>query len=283
MKVDRFDSMGCEIVVGGADADARDSIEALFRRRDQTFSRFRPDSELNVVNAHAGKPVHVSGEFASMLALALESAELTDGLVDPTVGSAVEAAGYDADFDLLSDDGSLRNEHAPVDWRAVRLIGRCVVAPRRARLDLNGVVKGKTVDDALRIIAGDGFVSGGGDIAVRGGATVSLPTGEAVRLVHGALATSGTDRRRWLRGGERQHHLIDPHSGRPSRSRWTHVTACGASCVDADVAAKAAFLLDDDGPDWLAERGIPGRFVDSEGAIVTNAAWRAFVPELACT
>ena len=35
----------------------------------------------------------------------------------------------------------------------------------------------------------------------------------------------------------------------------------GATCLDADVAAKAAFLLGDEGPDWLDERGLPGRFL----------------------
>lgn len=112
---------------------------------------------------------------------------------------------------------------------------------------------------------------------------MSLPGGGSVDLVRGALATSGTDRRRWFRGGAMQHHLIDPRTGRPSTARWTHVTACGATCVAADIAAKAAFLLDEDGPDWLSKRGIPGRFVAADGAVVTNAAWRAFVPEPVCT
>jgi len=49
------------------------------------------------------------------------------------------------------------------------------------------------------------------------------------------------------------------------------------SCVAADVAAKAAFLLSSDGPDWLDERGLPGRFV-GEKRTVTNGAWRAQLP-----
>ena len=36
---------------------------------------------------------------------------------------------------------------------------------------------------------------------------------------------------------------------------------CGLSCLGADVAAKAAFLLGAAGPAWLDVRGIPGRFV----------------------
>jgi hypothetical protein len=44
--------------------------------------------------------------------------------------------------------------------------------------------------------------------------------------------------------------------------------------VQADVAAKAAFLLSDDGPAWLDERRLAGRFLE-EGRIVENSRWRA--------
>jgi thiamine biosynthesis lipoprotein len=70
-----------------------------------------------------------------------------------------------------------------------------------------------------------------------------------------------------------QHHLIDPRTGRPSTSRWVEVTVAAGSCVEADVAAKAAFLLSADGPAWLDERGLPGRF-RGEDEIVVNGAWR---------
>ena len=48
----------------------------------------------------------------------------------------------------------------------------------------------------------------------------------------------------------------------------------GASCVDADVAAKAAFLLDGEGPAWLDEHGLPGRFLRADGQVVENDSWR---------
>ena len=47
----------------------------------------------------------------------------------------------------------------------------------------------------------------------------------------------------------RQHHLIDPATGAPADVRWECVTVCAATCLAADVAAKTAFLLGDDGPD----------------------------------
>src|SRR5262249_19115714 len=139
----------------------------------------------------------------------------------------------------------------PGRWRSVCLTGRLLSRPRDVRLDLNGVVKALAVDDALACIAGPGFVSAGGDLATRGPVNVEVPGGGAVQVLEGGVATSGSARRRWLRNGVEQHHLIDPRSGLPSRSPWEQVTVVGASCVAADVCAKTAFLLGSEGPEWL--------------------------------
>jgi thiamine biosynthesis lipoprotein len=101
-----------------------------------------------------------------------------------------------------------------------------------------------------------------------------------VRVEEGGVATSGTTHRRWVRGGAVQHHLIDPRTGRPASSRWTEVTVVAATCLDADVMAKAAFLLSDDGPGWLDERGLAGRFLAGD-VVVTNRSWRDSLPEAA--
>ncbi len=269
-----FRSMGCTVVVGGASAPEQRAIERLFADRERLFSRFVAASELNLVNAAAGRPVRVSQAFADMLALALDAAAETDGLVVPTLGSQLEDAGYDRDFSALEDDLRPPADAEPPRG-AVRVSGRWVGVPDGVRLDLNGVVKGRTVDDALSIMRGDGFVSAGGDLAARGPVVAALPGGGTVRLVRGALATSGTDRRRWSRGGRLQHHLIDPRTGRPSESPWEQVTVCGLTCTGADIAAKAAFLLGAGGPAWLDARGLPGRFVTSAGDTLPNDTWRA--------
>jgi thiamine biosynthesis lipoprotein len=63
-------------------------------------------------------------------------------------------------------------------------------------------------------------------------------------------------------------------------SPWLEVSVAAGSCLAADVAAKAAVLLGDDGPDWLDERQLPGRFVGPDG-IVVNVGWRDAVQEAA--
>jgi thiamine biosynthesis lipoprotein len=274
MSVHRFVSMGCDVVVGGATAAARGEIERLFGERENMFSRFRPRSELNRVNDAAGTIVEVSAPFAAMLELALRAARMTDGLVDPTLGAALAAAGYDRDFSELTPSADPAEGGACGRWRSLRLRRTLLYRPRGVRLDLNGVVKGKTIDDALALIDGDGFVSAGGDIAARGAVDVALPDGGAVRLLKGALATSSVAKRRWLRAGVWQHHLIDPRTGRPCDTPWQQVTVSAATCLQADVAAKAALLLGDDGPRCLARHGLAGRFYRGEGDAV-SVAWAA--------
>jgi thiamine biosynthesis lipoprotein len=280
-EVHRLHAMGCEIVVAGTDPA---EVAGVFARWEETFSRFLPESELSRVNASSAPALRVSPLFARALDAALDAAAETDGLVDPTLAAALESAGYDRDFSLLGDRAEPAGPAVPSRLGEVRLDGLILRRPPGLALDLNGVVKSLAVDEAAGLLPGDGFVSAGGDVAVRGPVDVGLPGGGAVRVLQGGLATSGVATRSWRRGGEEQHHLVDPRTGRPSTSLWQQVTVSGSTCLAADVAAKAAFLLGDDGPDWLDARGLPGRFVARDGSVEQNGSWRrGTVAEAACT
>jgi thiamine biosynthesis lipoprotein len=233
--VHRFRAMGCDVAVAGGDPAA---VAAVLERWEEAFSLFRPESELSRVNRSPARLLAVSSFFSSTLEIALDAAGETEGLVDPTLCGR---------------------------WPEVVLSGRLLSRPPGLALDLNGVVKSLAVDDAVGRLEGPGFVSVGGDLAVRGPVDVALPGGGAIRVLTGGLATSGTP--------SRGAHLVDPATGRASKSRWQQVTASGATCLAADAAAKAGFLLGERGPEWLDERGIPGRFVGLDGEIVENGAW----------
>jgi thiamine biosynthesis lipoprotein ApbE len=265
--------MGCEVVVGGATADELAAVIDLFEQRDGAFSRFRERSELTRINRSPSRVLVVSDAFAAMANVALAAAGATDGLVDPTVGAAIVALGYDRDFDELERDAAPVEAVPAGRFLEVRVRGRILERPVGLQLDLNGVVKGRTVDDALALIGGDGVVSAGGDLATRGARDVGLPDGSAIRLERGGLATSGTLTRSWHRGGQRVHHLIDPTTGLPAESPWTCVTVAGASCLAADVAAKAAFLQGGRGPEWLERRSLPGRFLCADGTVTVTRDW----------
>ena len=218
-----------------------ETVAAVFERWEDVFSLFRPGSELSRVNASPAPVVAVSALLASTVEVALSMAAETDGLVVPAFGD-------------------------------IRVAGSLLARRPGLRLDLNGVVKALAVDEAAASLDGPGFVSCGGDLAARGAVDVALPGGGAVRVESGGLATSGT--------ATRGRHLIDPRTGAASESPWEQVTVSGASCLAADVAAKAAFLLGADGPAWLDARGMPGRFRALDGDIACNDSWES---SLVCT
>jgi thiamine biosynthesis lipoprotein len=233
--VHRFRAMGCEVAVAGGDPAP---VAAVLERWEGTFSLFRPESELSRVNRSPARIQSVSPLFSSTLKTALDVAAETDGVLDPTLCGR---------------------------WSEIAVAGSLVLRPPGLALDLNGVVKSLAVDDAVAALSGPGFVSVGGDLAVNGPVDVALPAEGAIRVVAGGLATSGT--------ASRGAHLVDPSTGLPSQAPWEQVTASGATCLAADVAAKVGFLRGDSGPEWLDERGIPGRFVALDGRIVENSTW----------
>ena len=91
----RFEAMGVTVEVGGADRVTFEQIRALFAEREAVFSRFRSGSELSRLNRSDATVVEVTPVFARAVSVALAAAEQTHGLVDPTLGVALEAAGYD--------------------------------------------------------------------------------------------------------------------------------------------------------------------------------------------
>ncbi|MDQ6880352.1 MAG: FAD:protein FMN transferase, partial [Candidatus Dormibacteraeota bacterium] len=76
---------------------AKASVDELVRAVDLAASRFRDDSELSRLNATPEREVIVSPLLARLIAAALRGARLTGGAVDPTIGSAIKLAGYNAD------------------------------------------------------------------------------------------------------------------------------------------------------------------------------------------
>ena len=139
-------------------------------------SRFRPDSELaRSITPTAGRS-RLSPLLAEAVAVALRAAELTGGDVDPTVGEAIVAAGYDRDFTLVPADGPALNlvVRAVPGWHQVRLdLGsRTLTMPPGIRLDLGATAKAWTADRAAARVAatlGTGVLVGlGGDISVAG-------------------------------------------------------------------------------------------------------------------
>jgi thiamine biosynthesis lipoprotein len=268
-----FHAMGTtfELLVEATDADAAFArAEAEVERLEQIMSRFRPDSELSQLN-DAGA-IDASSDLVEVVELALAARARSGGRFDPTVHQALVGAGYDRTFD------DLEGEDAPATpapcGGGVTVNGRRIELEPGFKLDLGGIGKGFAAERVAELLAltGPSLVSAGGDVAVRGGPTegtwaIAIDGTLTLGLSKGGLATSGRDRRRWLRAGIEQHHLIEPATGRPSTSDLLRVTAIGTDAVDAEVLAKVLFL---GGSAEAVARDIPAVLVTADGRTITT-------------
>jgi len=274
---------------------ARDLLGRELRAIDLACSRFRPDSELTLLNQAGGRRQPVSPLFAEALAVALGAAAATDGDVDPTCGQSLIRLGYDRDFAQLAS--RWRAPAGPVrpvpvgGWQCVDLDREdlTVRLPAGVHLDLGATAKALAADRAARTISmatGAGvLVNLGGDIAVAGlapaaGWRVEIVADPAdggrrpvIALRHGGLATSSTSSRAWRRGVQTLHHILDPRTGRSVDSCWAAVSVAAATCVDANSASTAAIIRSAAAPGWLASLGLPARLVGTDGTITTTGAW----------
>jgi thiamine biosynthesis lipoprotein len=275
---------------------------------DLAASRFRGDSELQRLNGKAGAGfVAVSPLLFDALSVALRAAELTDGDVDPTIGTAIRLAGYTRDWASLPPAGDERDAPPAAVARAIprlaafRLHGwqsielradpPAVSIPSGVQLDLGATAKALAADRAAtsisRATATGVLVSLGGDIALAGspppdGWAIHVTDGhrsspdapgQTITIETGGLATSSTTVRRWRHDGQVMHHILDPESGSPVDGPWRTVTVAAASCVDANIASTAAIIRGANAAEWLDRQHLPARLVAHDGRVQLVGDW----------
>ena len=267
---------------------ARALVEELLDQVDRACSRFRADSEL-AMHRSDGVPGRVGPLLAELIEAALRAARTSDGAVDPTMGDAIAALGYDRTLSEVPPVGGpipVVVRPAP-GWQRVSLDGRLLTVPRNVTLDLGATAKAFAADRAARLVwtylRVGVLVSLGGDIATAGPAprrgngsgwvvlvqdqpvdppcTVVLPAGSA-------MAT-----RTWRRGGRLLHHVLDPQTCQPAARIWSSVSVVADHCVDANTASTAALVLGLRAPGWLRELGVPARLVGERAEVLTVGGW----------
>jgi thiamine biosynthesis lipoprotein len=250
-------------------------VPEWFEEWEQVLSRFRYDSELTRLNQIHERPVRVSKILWDVLQAARNAERLTDGLVTPTLLDAIIEAGYDRPFDDLPHQTQYMADPvlaAPQPLTAVTVnnSARTVTLPSGMSLDFGGTAKGWAAHQAVKRLQAEGpaLVNAGGDIAISGPRADGSPWPigitnpfqrkeelETLFLNACGVATSGKDRRRWTRNGILQHHIIDPATNQPADTDLLTVTVVAPDVMEAEAAAKAAFILGSRvGLEWIEAR-----------------------------
>jgi thiamine biosynthesis lipoprotein len=264
---------------------ARTAVEQVLADIDLAASRFRPDSELSLLRPDIW--TDVTPLFARALTVARDAASWTEGLVDPTVGLSMQDLGYDRTYQLITRDGpAVTVVRQAGGWERIAVDGLRVRAP--AGLDLGATAKGLAADlaaAALSEVSAAGLISLGGDIATHGeqpwpvlvtdtaDPSSTDQSGQVITLLSGGLATSGTRARRWTRGGQLVHHLLDPRTGLPADGPWQTASVLADTCVLANVASTAAIVSGSGAVGWLRDRGFSARLVAHDGSVTRVGDW----------
>lgn len=299
--------MGCQVDAivdqdGPKAASRLEEIPRWFEVWEERLSRFRPTSELSHLNRHPDQEVPVSPVMAEVLRAAIRAQHESGGLVTPTLLAELERAGYDHSLDQISSeirDEKIMPGNPPEATQEPPVIlvkknGRLVRLGPKTRLDLGGIAKGWAADRAARRLSksGPALVDAGGDISVSGPLADGSPWPvgvcdpwhpdqhlQIIGLTRGGVATSGKDRRRWLKNGAWQHHLIDPATGNPAYTDIMTASVIAPSAQTAEMAAKTVFLSGSlRGLEWLEGRlELAGLVVLENGEVLQSRRWQNYV------
>ena len=303
----RLRAMGtdCEVTVFAEEPIAELLVDAAVQRielLEACWSRFRPTSELNRLNARAGHgPVPASEDLIDLVATMRGAWELTDGRFDPTVLHSMQVLGYDADFaEIIARTGieTMLAETRPAPGMAdvvIDAVAGTIALPVGVGLDPGAIGKGLAADIVVDELMDAGavgvLVSLGGDMVLAGapdddpqwlvsvaderstlsGAAPARPL-RTLAFDPGTepvgIATSTTAKRRW---GAGRHHLVDPRTGTMAEPELVQATVVADAGWRAEAAATSALLLDAaSARDWLCDADLTGLLITPDLVIDTR-------------
>ena len=270
--------MGTQISLvaeGENEAAVRSAMVQAWRemqRLTALMTRYEPTSSVSAINRAAGRnAVAVPPEVMAVLQSAQNLAAQTGGAFDITVG-ALKAWHFDSGQNTLPAAADIDAQRRLIGYRGLELdaqAGTARLERSGMALDLGGVAKLPILEAGMQTLQRHGvhnaLLNGGGDVLLVGQLRgrpwrVGLRDPRAPEKVLGVLAlqgqaivaSSGDYERFFMAQGERQHHILDPATGRPTHGpHGVSLLAQNAASVNGLGAAmmvlggkKARALLD---------------------------------------
>jgi thiamine biosynthesis lipoprotein len=260
------------LVTADAAVAAWPLVRNVFDEVERTLTRFASASPLTQLNRRAfpgALPRQVPALLAHTLLLSWRAYRMSNGIFDPRIIGALEAAGEQAGVHLPKSPPQLRDGErwlvlARSPWRAA------LTAP----VDLGGIGKGLALRLAAHVLRRHGverfLIEAGGDIVVgrpppkEAGWRLSVEHPQqrdpaaVIEVANVAVATSST--------AVHPAHLIDPRTLRPAAANLSSVTVLDTDPAWAEVWSKTAFIA---GIDRVDAR--PTIWVTSDGTVGNSA------------
>ena len=248
----------------------RDGFEAInravrvFHKVESLLSMYREDSEIAVLERHAGRDlVPISEDTEIVLQFALEMSRQTEGRFDVTIEPLMRRWGFREDPDIpvpRPTEAELRAIQDSIGFKHLHLeSGFAALARPGMALDLGGIAGGYALDQAIEVLRSSeiaaALINFSGDVHSFGSMATGVPwkvhllnpvTGrpksEPINLEGQALSTSGAyENRRHDAAGASWGHLLLPSASQPLEP-FGSVTVLHPSAMMADAWSTAVFV-----------------------------------------
>lgn len=269
-------------------AEVEIQVNQRLERVNQLMSTYLPNSELSRFNnSDVGQWFSISEETATVIELALQISEQTDGAFDITVATLVDLWGFGPSQNPPEPpaDKLIQDELTKVGYRFLKFRNSplSVMKESRIRVDLSAIAKGYAVDlvaDYLDKLGIESYmVEVGGEIRAKGlkpqqqpwRIAIESPVVEqrtvqkVVELSDIAVATSGDYRNYFEKDGVRYSHTIDPGTGYPIAHNLASVTVLSKTSAKADALATAFTVMGmDRALSFANQHDVPAFFIVKE-------------------
>ena len=238
--------MGMPVIVEAADESAApedlEKVFSYFNYVDETFSIYKPDSEISKINRGKVKLEDAGKDVSEVFALSEQTKQLTGGY-----------------FNIVTPQGKYDPSGLVKGW---------------AIYNAAKILEGSGYKNF--------YVEAGGDIQTFGhnpegknwsvGVKNPFDQSQIVKVVYlfgQGIATSGT----YIRG----QHIYNPHNPGSTISDIASLTVIGLNVYEADRFATAAFAMGKQGINFIESlQGLEGYMIDKDGMATMTSGWNQF-------
>lgn len=235
----------------------------LMQNYENMFSRTVEGSDVWNINHSNGKPVTVSDETLYLLTKALYYAELSDGLVDPTVGSLSVLWNFgNSNEKKIPSTEEISQALSHVNYKNIVIEeNQVTLTDPESIIDLGFIAKGYIADLLKEYLLTQNVKSAiinlGGNVLTIG----SKPDGSAFQvgiqepfskmgtallalpIMDQSLVSSGNYERYFMKDDTLYHHILSTVDGYPASSGLSQVTIISDASADGDALSTLCFIL----------------------------------------
>ena len=245
----------------GMDAEAAVlAAEDKIRELEALWSVTDENSDIYAVNHSAGQTVTIDQKTAELVSFALDMAEKTNGVLEPTIYPVLTAWGFTTGENRIPTEIELAGLLDKVGYEKVKLNENQIQTEPGSMIDMGAVGKGYAGDEAAQVLRERGITAALLDIGGNIQAIGTKPDGSDWRVglkdpfsgnVLGifqisdmAVVTSGNYERFFVGDdGKTYGHIVDPATGRPVENGIASVSVIASEGKLCDALSTALFVM----------------------------------------